>query len=560
MFQLKFTIVYNSLSVFAFFCLHDCSVAIMLPLSYHAESTWTCTIIKGLRPLPPTPVPLWKTAPSERVTSDTGTRYCVLDPKAMQQAARKRADGGGDTTVENLVESRVTAGAPSAPVNAVRTWIAGLQQEPCNAEQRSFCERVGSRVEAELLASTCHTDCREALSEPLRWVLHGGPGTGKSYVLKFLRRELFENVLQWQHGVDFQIVSFQAVMAELLDGDTIHHALGLDWSGDRTQSLARAMECAGRSLQWRWLILDEFSMVSAELLAQLELRCRELMRDLSLAKYDRKGRSRPFGGLNVILAGDVYQLPPPKGTFLGDIPWDLLAGRKSTRRAPGHQGQTLLWGSAEAGMQGVTELVRCERTQDAWLAELQTQFRHGQLSEDNHNFLHGKPTAVPGSWIAGHATCKQPGCAALVANGKTPDCIQAAECSQCAADRRSRILVAQGPTDKRFQAEFADAVAIFGTNDIKVSREQASCPTVGQSQRQTALLICSTRCGIGTGRPREGKPDVREIRLAAAARQRMRRSLRCVAVMRRHARARNGSPRPETRYFEGHEGPRGGLV
>ena len=45
MFQLKFTIVYNSLSVFALFCLHDCSVAIMLPLSYHAESTWTCTII-----------------------------------------------------------------------------------------------------------------------------------------------------------------------------------------------------------------------------------------------------------------------------------------------------------------------------------------------------------------------------------------------------------------------------------------------------------------------------------------------------------------------------------
>jgi len=69
-------------------------------------------------------------------------------------------------------------------------------------------------------------------------------------------------VLGWHHGVDFQIVSFQAVMAELLEGDTIHHALGLDWSGDRTQSLARAMECAGRSLQWRWLILDEFSMVS----------------------------------------------------------------------------------------------------------------------------------------------------------------------------------------------------------------------------------------------------------------------------------------------------------
>ena len=124
----------------------------------------------------------------------------------------------------------------------------------------------------------------------------------------------------WKHGVDFQIVSFQAVMAELLDGDTIHHALGLDWSGDRTQSLIRAMECAGRSLQWRWLILDEFSMVSAELLAQLELRCRELLRDLSMAKYDRDGKIRPFGGLNVILAGDLYQLPPPKRNVSGRYP------------------------------------------------------------------------------------------------------------------------------------------------------------------------------------------------------------------------------------------------
>ena len=37
------------------------------------------------------------------------------------------------------------------------------------------------------------------------------------------------------------------------------------------------------------------------------------------------------------------------------------------------------------------------------LAELQGELRHGQLSDDNHKFLHGKPTTVPGSWIAGLA-------------------------------------------------------------------------------------------------------------------------------------------------------------
>ena len=118
-----------------------------------------------------------------------------------------------------------------------------------------------------------------------------------------VRKELFEEVLRWQHGVDFQIVSFQAVMAELLDGDTIHHALGLDWGGDKTANWLRTLEKAQQTLQWRWLILDEFSMVSAELLAQL--RCRELMRDLSMAKYSSDGRARPFGGLNVVLAGPV---------------------------------------------------------------------------------------------------------------------------------------------------------------------------------------------------------------------------------------------------------------
>jgi hypothetical protein len=136
-------------------------------------------------------------------------------------------------------------------------WAAALPHAPCNAEQRAFCELVAARVQTELAASTSTAGCGLVESEPLRWVLHGGPGTGKSHTLKFLRQDLFEDVLGWHHGVDFQIVSFQAVMAELLEGDTIHHALGLDWSGDRTQSLARAMECAGRSLQWRWLILDE---------------------------------------------------------------------------------------------------------------------------------------------------------------------------------------------------------------------------------------------------------------------------------------------------------------
>ena len=331
-----------------------------------------------------------------------------------------------DTTVPAVITSEETPDY----VTKVARWKQTLANSSvCNAEQTQFCHQVADRIVQELNDLRDGTEDAGGSSEPLRWVLHGGPGTGKSYTLRLLREKLFEETLCWQHGVQFQIVSFQAVMADLLGGDTIHHALGLDWNGDSASNALRAWERARHTLQWRWLILDEFSMVSAELLAQLELRCRELIRDLGVSKYRRHaGDSRPFGGLNIILAGDLYQLPPPKGTFLGDIPWDLVAGRKASKRATGHHGQTLLWGGPSSGMQGVTELVRCERTADAWLTEVQQQLRYGQLSNDNRAFLHGRPTSVPGSWLGGRITCGNAVCGKIASANASPEQILAQEC------------------------------------------------------------------------------------------------------------------------------------
>ena len=95
-------------------------------------------------------------------------------------------------------------------------------------------------------------------------------------------------------------------------------------------------------------------MVSAELLSRLELRCRELVRDLAPTKYAAgEAYARPFGGLNVILAGDLWQLPPPRGTFLGDVPWEWLTQSKTKKVAHIIHGQELVWGTLPNGMQGV---------------------------------------------------------------------------------------------------------------------------------------------------------------------------------------------------------------
>eukprot|EP00959_Pyramimonas_sp_CCMP1952_P302004 6319706-Pyramimonas_sp.AAC.1 len=63
--------------------------------------------------------------------------------------------------------------------------------------------------------------------QPLVWMLHGGPGTGKSFVIEKIRKELFEKEMGWTHGIDFQVAALQATNASALDGNTIHSAFGL---------------------------------------------------------------------------------------------------------------------------------------------------------------------------------------------------------------------------------------------------------------------------------------------------------------------------------------------
>ena len=403
------------------------------------------------------------------------TGYEDIDIPKLKKALRSNNPPQAELTPSpshaepRLLDATAETSTPTPTPETVAAWAAQLPQSACNPEQKKFCGIVAERVAAELRAERHPDDAFGKDDDPLRWALHGGPGTGKSYTINLLRHGLFEEVLGWKQGVQYQVVTFQAVMADALEGDTIHHAFGLNWTGnDSSKSLKHLLELSLATLQWRWLIIDEFSMVSAELLAQLERRCREMIRDLSVAKYGRfSGEMRPFGGLNVILAGDLFQLPPPRGTFVADVPWQMLANKPTATSALAAQGQTLIWGGKNVGLQGVTELQRCERTADHWLASVQEELRHGTLSSDTHAFLHGQPTATPGSWWNGQLTCGNTTCAQLLSSNAKPQQILTDECAVCAAERVSRRLVAATPDDPRFGEAFQSATSIFSTNDIK---------------------------------------------------------------------------------------------
>ena len=139
--------------------------------------------------------------------------------------------------------------------------------------------------------------------EPLRWLLHGKPGTGKSHAIKKLQT-FFEDVAGYQKDVDFKIDALQATMATKIDGDTIHHALHIRRGEAASSADPSAAPAEGKlskeMLLWRWLIIDEISMVSAHLLAEMDVKLRDVVRDLDMQKRGLRNVTRPFGGFNVL--------------------------------------------------------------------------------------------------------------------------------------------------------------------------------------------------------------------------------------------------------------------
>jgi hypothetical protein len=209
--------------------------------------------------------------------------------------------------------------------------------------------------------------------------MHGGPGTGKTHVIKLLKDELFGQVLKWNIGVEFQVVAFQAVMADLLGGDTIHHALNISRFGKKGTNRrdggaeSQAIKTMNALLQLRWLIIDEISMVSARLLADVDLKLRSYVRAADPFAHNANSALRPFAGVDVLFSGDCWQLPPSDGGYLGEIPHELIENsRKYDPASPViSHGQSLLWSGAKTGVQDVTELTTCERTADEWLRSVQ---------------------------------------------------------------------------------------------------------------------------------------------------------------------------------------------
>jgi len=125
----------------------------------------------------------------------------------------------------------------------------------------------------------------------------GPPGSGKTYLLNAYIDHLRES------RVSIGITASTGIAATHMGGMTIHSWSGIgikdSLSDQEIEDLTRRKYLSRRIKAAKVLILDEVSMMHGYRLDLIDRVCRAF-----------KQNDLPFGGIQVILSGDFFQLPP----------------------------------------------------------------------------------------------------------------------------------------------------------------------------------------------------------------------------------------------------------
>lgn len=129
----------------------------------------------------------------------------------------------------------------------------------------------------------------------------GSAGTGKSVLLREIIRVLRD---KYKREIDRVAVTASTGLAACnVGGVTLHSFAGIGLGKEAVPELVRKIKRSQKAkLRWmrtKVLIIDEISMVDGDLFDKLE----------GIARIIRNS-GRPFGGIQLVVTGDFFQLPP----------------------------------------------------------------------------------------------------------------------------------------------------------------------------------------------------------------------------------------------------------
>ncbi|MBI5306357.1 helix-turn-helix domain-containing protein [Candidatus Wolfebacteria bacterium] len=200
--------------------------------------------------------------------------------------------------------------------------------------------------------------------------LTGEPGSGKTY--------LVNQYVAWLrgHGIAPAITASTGIAATHIGGMTIHSWIGIGIKTELTKEDLRRIKdnrrVVKRITNSHVLIIDEISMLSARTFAMVDAVCHAV-----------RGSQKPFGGLQIVLVGDFFQLPPV--VRHDDEPDARLGfGNESGNENAQFAYASPTWTTLDPT---VCYLSEQHRQEDAVFLEILSAFRAGVLSEPHVKYL-----------------------------------------------------------------------------------------------------------------------------------------------------------------------------
>ena len=203
-------------------------------------------------------------------------------------------------------------------------------------------------------------------SEPLHVFLTGGAGVGKTHVIHAITQAVTKH-FNYDMNCDSQALRVLLLAPTgkagfNINGSTMHAGLSIPPSNVTTQFTElrgnQLAEAQAKYATLKLVIVDEVSMVGSFMFAKMEARLRQIMKS-----------NRPFGGVHVILVGDLYQLKPVGEPWIFEVKSAL---------------EVNLW-QKFFKLYELTEIMR--QKEDKSFAELLNRLRVGESTKEDRALL-----------------------------------------------------------------------------------------------------------------------------------------------------------------------------
>lgn len=211
----------------------------------------------------------------------------------IEDNTQRNPEGFLATQEEEILD--IEHNVPFVPVPVV-----DVDPKKLNSDQNRLYRYVQAVVKADLEGKQ---------PKQMKMFTTGAGGNGKSYVIaaivKLVNDSYIEPIYRDKHVV--KVAAPTGVAAMLINGQTLHSALSL---GIEHGKISKHKALTGKYLEdqrriWdtiKFLIIDEISMVSYETFRNISLRLQKL-----------KQNDVPFGGVHMLIFGDLLQLKPVNG-------------------------------------------------------------------------------------------------------------------------------------------------------------------------------------------------------------------------------------------------------